>query len=429
MSMKQQIKHLPSDDKSCGWLNSLPMRSTQSLDGDEQADWVIVGAGFTGLGIARQLAEHRPQDRIVLIDAQQVAEGASGRNSGFLIDLPHNLGASDYIGDLTTARRDMALNEAGISYLKRLVNEYGIECHWRECGKIQGAANGRGVKVLKAYRQGLDRLGVEYSLMDAGAMKRKLGTEYYLKGMYTPGSVLVQPAALARGLADSLPENVTLYEQSSINAIEYADKIKLHSKGGTIRASNLILANNFFAKEFGFLRGRLLPVFTYSSMSRKLNENEQSLFGGDPYWGVIPADPFGSTVRRTADQRVLIRNSFTFNPTGKSNQSTRDKVRVHHQNSFDGRFPFLQGVELEHTWGGVMCLSRNHAPFFGKLRDNVFGSFCHNGLGVTKGTITGKLLADLICEQPSELLSYMNSLSGPAANPPEPLLSIGVNAT
>lgn len=424
-----RISNLPADDNSCGWSSILPPHEPKRLAGSAEAEWVIVGAGFTGLAAARQLAQHRPDDRILLVDAQRVADGASGRNSGFLIDLPHDLSAPDYIGDLEVARNDMALNRAAVNHLRAIIQEEGIECHWRECGKIQGAVNAKGMKVLEAYRSGLDRLGAEYRMMNADAMQRKLGTGYYSQGLFTPGTVLVQPAALARGLARSLPGNVQLCELTPVMQVEYGSPIRLTIASGTIKARNLLLTNNAFAQEFGFFSGALLPVFTYGGLTRQLTEEEQKRLGGDPYWGIIPADPFGSTVRRTPDQRILVRNSFSFNPSGRSSEATRARVKKHIVNGFNARFPMLEGVDMEYVWGGALCLSRNHAPYFGELRPQVYGAGCHNGLGVTKGTITGKLLADHLAGQDSELLRYMLAQPRPAANPPRPFLDMGVNAT
>lgn len=423
------IKNLPADDDGCGWTNILPKREPQRLEGPTEADWVIVGAGFTGLAAARQLAAHRPDDKILLVDAQCVADGASGRNSGFLIDLPHDLSAADYIGDIKVAGMDLSLNRAAISYLRNAVGEEGIDCDWRACGKVQAAVNDKGAKVLEAYRSGLERLGTDFHMMDSSEMKSKLGTSYYKQGLFTPGTVLTQPAALARGLARTLPANVQLCELTPVTRIEHGNRIQLHTPAGTIKARRLVLTNNAFAQEFGYFSGELLPIFTYAGLTRPLVEDEQQRLGGDPDWGVIPADPFGSTVRRTPDQRILVRNSFTFNPGGKSSPNATAHVKKHIVNAFNARFPMLDSVEMEYIWGGVMCMSRNHAPYFGELGKNVFGAGCHNGIGVTKGTITGKLIADHLANEDSDLLRYMLSQPRPAKNPPRPLLDIGVNAT
>jgi choline dehydrogenase-like flavoprotein len=81
---------LPHDDATCGWYCTLPEPApARRVRGDERADWVVLGAGVTGLAAARRLGELRPDDRILLIDAQRVGYGASGRNAGFILETPH----------------------------------------------------------------------------------------------------------------------------------------------------------------------------------------------------------------------------------------------------------------------------------------------------------------------------------------------------
>ncbi|WP_367394091.1 NAD(P)/FAD-dependent oxidoreductase [Pseudomonas sp. X4] len=424
-----RISSLPADDATCGWYHlSKPRTPRPAHSGHSQARWVVVGAGFTGLAAARQLATNFPDDEIVLIEAQEVGFGTSGRNAGFAIDLPHDIGAEDYIGDIDIAKTILKLNLGGQSYLKELIERYDIECQFRHCGKYQAAVEDRGIAVLDAYRRGLDKLGQPYEVIEGRDLPEHIGTHFYRKGLFTPGTALLQPSALVKGLADSLPSNVSLYERTPITEVDYGDKVVLRHANGSITADKLVLTTNAFGMSFGFLKGRMLPVFTYGSITRPLTEEEQARLGGKPYWGVIPADPFGTTMRRTVDNRLLIRNSFSYNPDGRSNRKYLDRFVQRHRESFARRFPMLPGVNFEYTWGGALALSRNHMGFFGKLAPNVVGALCCNGLGVTRGTVTGKLLADWLAGDKNELIEFLLNAPGPCANPPQPLVSMGLNA-
>ncbi|MBB4865772.1 glycine/D-amino acid oxidase-like deaminating enzyme [Pseudomonas nitritireducens] len=423
-----KITYLPADDKRCGWYHLSPARQVRPRhSGHSSARWVIVGAGFTGLAAARQLALHFPNEEIILVEAQEVGFGTSGRNAGFAIDLPHDIGAEDYIGDIATAKTSLKLNLMGQDLLKELVREHAIDCQMKACGKYQAAIEDRGIAVLEAYRRGLDKLGQDYRMIEAAELPEHIGTGFYRKALFTPGTVLIQPAALVKGLADSLPANVTLYENTPITEVDYGAQVVLRHAQGSISAQHLLLTNNAFGMSFGFLKGRMLPVFTYASLTRALSAEEQARLGGKPYWGLIPADPFGTTVRRTPDNRLLIRNSFSFNPDGRSSPRYLERIVGRHRESFARRFPMLPGVDFEFTWGGSLALSRNHLGYFGQLAPNVFGALCCNGLGVTRGTVTGKLLADWLAGHKSELIDYLLASPGPNANPPEPFLSAGVN--
>lgn len=423
-----RITSLPADDASCGWFHlSKPRQPRPAHSGQGKARWVVVGAGFTGLAAARQLAANFPDDQIVLIEAQQVGFGTSGRNAGFAIDLPHDIGAEDYIGDIGIAKSILKLNLGGQAYLKELVERYAIDCQFKHCGKYQAAVEDRGIAVLEAYRRGLDKLDQPYQMIDGRDLPEHIGTDFYRKGLFTPGTALIQPAALVKGLADNLPSNVALYENTPILDVEYGDKVLLRHANGSIMADNLVLTTNAFGMSFGFLKGRMLPVFTYASITRPLSEDEQARLGGKPYWGVIPADPFGTTLRRTVDNRLLIRNSFSYNPDGRSNGKYLQRFVERHRESFARRFPMLPEVDFDYTWGGALALSRNHMGFFGKLAPNVFAALCCNGLGVTRGTVTGKLLADWLAGQSNELIDFLLNAPGPSANPPQPLVSLGLN--
>ena len=426
----QKISVTPQDDAACGWYHTGPARQARPAHrGDRHVRWAVIGAGFTGLAAARQLALHFPQDEVVLIDAQEVGFGTSGRNAGFAIDLPHDIGADDYIGDITIARNTLKLNRMGQGLLHALVQQHQIDCHMRASGKYQAAVEDRGIAVLEAYRRGLDKLGEPYEVIAGKDLPARIGTHFYRQALFTPGTMLLQPSALVKGLADSLPPNVTLYENTAITEVDYGSPVRLRHAQGCIRADKLVLANNAFGARFGFLQRTVLPMYLYASLSRPLTEAEQQLLGGEAFWGVIPADPYGSTVRRTHDNRILMRNSFSFNPGQRSKPACLARFARQHQQSFARRFPMLPDVSFDYTWSGSLALTRNHNGFFGQLAPNVYGALFCNGLGITRGTVTGSLLADMIAGKRHELMDFLLATSGPSRLPPEPFLSLGVNAT
>ena len=422
------IKNLPKDNQECGWFHTSPKRVPKpQLKKSINARFVVIGAGFTGLAAARQLAIRFPNDEIVLVEAQEVGFGTAGRNSGFVIDLPHDIGAADYIGDLAVARKTLHLQQQAQVLISDLVAENNIDCGLERAGKYQCAIEPKGLQVLDAYKAGLERLNQPYSIIEKEELQQHIGIHFYQKALYTPGTILIEPAAFVKGAADCLPGNVSLYEHTAITSVQYGEKIVLGHEFGSITADKLVLANNGFASSFGFLQGKLLPVFTYASMTRPLNVAEQEALGGKETWGIIPADPFGSTLRRTRDNRLIVRNSMSFNPKGTCTESQLKVAYQRHVQSYQRRFPMLQNVEFEYTWGGAMCLSRNHMTFFGQLAPNVYGSLCCNGLGTTRGTMGGHLLANWLAGDRDDMIDFLLNSEKPCANPPQPFLSMGVN--
>jgi glycine/D-amino acid oxidase-like deaminating enzyme len=270
-------------------------------------------------------------------------------------------------------------------------------------------------------------IGEPYRVLDRNELARETGTSYYHAGVYTPGCVLMNPAALTRGLADTLPGNVTLHENSPVIAYERDNGAMLTTPGGSVRAPRMIIAVNAFAEKFGYWKGKLLPFSAQASLTRPLTDAEHEEIGRVKPWGITPVNAFVSTTMRlTNDRRILIRYFLKYAPSQRVSEASMASVRDAHMKVLKSRFPSLRELTLEHTWTGFVCLSRNNAPGFGKVDGNVWSAVCQNAVGVTKGTISGMLAADLACDMDNPLIADMQGLGSPSPLPPRPILDIGV---
>jgi glycine/D-amino acid oxidase-like deaminating enzyme len=424
-----KISHLPKDDRSNGWSAILPDRTANpALTGDVSADFVVVGAGYAGLAAARRLAENRPDQTVVLVDGGAVGENASGRNSGFAIDLPHNVGGDH--DELDGSRRFMELARMAIDYNEALVEKHAIQCDWGRRGKYHTAVTTRGAfEHLQPFAKELDALDEPYRWVEGDDLQREIGSPWFTAAVYTPGCVLMNPAALCRGLADTLPDNVTLYENTPVTGVDYANGITLNAPGGTIVAPKMILTVNGLAGQFGFYQNHLLNFAAHASLSRQLTLDERAALGGVEDWGITPINAFVSiTMRRTRDHRILIRQNIHYSPDRNCTDADRTRIRADHQRMFLKRFPMLPQVTMEHTWTGYVCFSRNGAPGFGPVGSNVWSAVCQNAVGVTKGTAAGLLAADQATNVENPLNPHMESLGIPDLLPPQPFLGVGVRA-
>lgn len=424
-----KIARLPANDRTNGWSAILPPRQPQpSLAGEHHADWIVLGAGYAGLAAARRLAENRPDETVVLVEASAVGENASGRNSGFAIDLPHNVGSS--LEELAGSRRYMGLARAAIAHLEEMIAAHDIACDWSRDGKYHAAVTPRGVdEVLKPFADELAALDEPLQWIAGDELAARLGTGHFTAAVYTPGGALMNPAALTRGLAESLPANVTLYENSPVIEADYANGVELKTAEGCLRAPRMIVAANGFSECFGFYPRRFIHLAAHASLTRPLDDSERSRLGAAGPWGLTPANAFaGITMRLTNDHRILIRQNIRYCPAQRVTASEQARVHRHHQRLFDARFPQLAGVDMEYTWTGFLCLSRNSAPGFGQVRPGIWSAVCQNAVGVTKGTISGLLAADLACGRDNPLIADMLALGEPAALPPRPFLDLGVRA-
>ena len=424
-----KISRLPRDDQSNGWSAILPdRRPNPAPSGEVTADWLVLGAGYAGLAAARRLAENCPDQSIALVDAGEAGENASGRNSGFAIDLPHNVGSS--LDELDGSHRFMRLARYAISSLEDLVKAHSIECDWSRDGKYHAAVSPRGVKeVLDPFASELQALGEPFEWVEGSQLAEKLGTNHFTAALYTPGGALMNPAALTRGLADNLPDNVTLYENSPVVEADFGNGVQFKTPGGSLRAPKLIMAANGFSEQFGFYPGKFLHMSAQGSLSRQLTLTEREAYGVEEPWGLTPANAFvGITMRYTNDHRILIRHGINYCPGQFVSESERLAARARHKKLFDARFPMLADVEMEHTWSGIVCLSQNNAPAFGQISSNIWSAVCQNAVGVTKGTFGGMLAADMATGRDNPLIDDALSLGEPSRLPPRPFLDIGVRA-
>ena len=424
-----KINRLPKDDRTNGWSAVLPPRQTNpALTGDVVGDWLVLGAGYAGLAAARRLADLHPDQSVILIDAGAAGENASGRNSGFAIDLPHNVGSS--LEELDGSHRFMRLARAAIDQLEGLVQTHNIQCDWSRDGKYHAAVSERGAKeVLEPTAKELDALGEPYEWVEKDDLRRRLGTPHFTRAIYTKGGALMNPAALTRGLADSLPENVTFFENSPVTEAIFQNGVQLTTPGGSVRAPKMIMAANGFSEQFGFFPKKFMHLAAHASLTRPLTAEEQAAIGNPAPWGLTPANAFaGITMRYTNDRRIVIRQGLNYCPSQRVPEAERQAIARRHKKLFDQRFPALRDVTMAHTWSGFVCLSRNAAPGFGQLAPNIWSAVCQNAVGVTKGTFGGTLAADLASGVDNPLIADMESLGAPTDLPPRPFLDIGVRA-
>ncbi|MCZ6745190.1 MAG: FAD-dependent oxidoreductase, partial [Alphaproteobacteria bacterium] len=141
------------------------------LKGDQVADWVVVGAGVTGLAAARRLGELAPEARIILLDSYRIGYGVSGRNAGFIIDTPHLTEEFDHDDN----RRVSRLVIAGMTDLERHVRKHNIDCEWSQRGHLTAVVQSKKAKHLRATVRTLDAIDERYDWLDKGALANEVG--------------------------------------------------------------------------------------------------------------------------------------------------------------------------------------------------------------------------------------------------------------
>ncbi len=423
---------IPFDPGPAAWrCIAGEVESYPPLQGVAKTDFAVVGAGFAGLAAARRLKQLEPDSGVVLVDARDICEGSSGRNSGFMIDLPHNLGSADYVGSRDADLKQIQMNREAIQFAQSMAEETDLPSEaFGIFGKVNAAATEKGLRHNEQYAEHLVQLGERFEMLDEQHMREISGSSYYLGGLATFGNALIKPGLYFDRFAKCVHQaGVEIYTNTPVLQLDKRGKgWSLKTPEGAIEAANVIMTVNGHIESFGFFSKRLMHIYLYGSMTRALTAEEVRTLGGEASWGFTPADSLGSTVRRISGiggDRILVRNGITWAPSRSVPTSRLDQMAKHHKRSFKRRFPNLPNVQMEYCWGGLLCLSRNSVPAFGELEYGLYSACCQNGLGASHGTLHGKLIAELACGYKSESLDIVLGKPPPQKLPPEPFVSIG----
>lgn len=421
-------------DNGSFWFDSLGVEAPAEPDRlPEASDVVIVGAGFTGLWTAYYLHQHKPDLEIVVVEANTVGFGASGRNGGWCI--------GDHVSVEGLLRRE-ANRERGLRLLHALhdtVDEVGrvcqaenIDCHFHKGGTLTVAATPFHAERFHRAVQDAPAIGYapeDHVWLEPDEARARLDMTPNHGAMYTPHCAAIHPARLVRGLGDTLRrKGITIVEQTAVQRI---DKGAVSTSRGDIRASVILRATEGYTDSIEGHRRQLLPLYSMMVATEPLP---------DAVWddiGLRDRETFGDGRRiviygqRTLDNRLAFggRAGYFFNSGMKPRIDPRDRsVRVV-ERTLRALFPILEPYRITHGWGGLMGAPRNWRPYVHFDADAGFGAAGgYTGEGVGASNLAARILADLVLgrETPLTELAWVGDL--PPHWEPEPLRWIGAKS-
>ena len=412
-------------DNRCGWIaQTAPLPARVALKGTQQADWLVIGAGITGLSAAHSLATLHPEAHIVILDRQHAAQGASARNSGFVVAHEHPA-ASELLGQTGFAgfEADTAISRAASDEVRQRISQHGIDCDFRDNGYFFAVHDAAKLSRVDAKLATLRALGATAHFLQSDALRQTLGTAHYQAGIWCGGgNALLQPAKYVKGLLAALPANVSLFEHTDISDLERTANGAIRATGsaGSIEARQVLVCLNAFIPRVGLDHSATFPMELTASLTRPLTAQECA---AEP-WGVLSTRPLGATVRLTPDRRVMIRNTAEYRTRDLSNHDLLQR-RQHHVRGLQRRFPWLTEQDIDYTWTGHLSASRTGQPYFARIENNLYAIAGCNGSGVARGTLWGRLMAEWASGDSSPLLQSVLRRAQPGWLPPRPLFDLG----
>ena len=422
-------KIIPCESAPSGWYETARNRRRSTpLQNDIRVDWAIVGAGFTGLSFAGEMANIDPDTSIAIFDALPLGWGASGRNSGFVVDAIPPEGGLKGVSKQRAIQKSRLLR-AGTKLLRDKVRTFAIDCAWAEQPRLIAGSNPFGEERVRALADGFRQVDRDVDILDPQTLQARLGTEFYTSGLAVHGGATMQPVELQAGLADNLPNNVQIFDNTAVTGLSGIAPYRLSTPTGTVTAQRVALCCNVHLPQFGFGAGRYMYLATYASLSQPLNSNQLAALGTDEHFALTPSVLGASTLRRTHDDRLLIRRSTTYAPSLTTRTANLGQLASEHKRALVSRWPQLCDLSLAHTWGGVVSYPANHGQIFGELRKGLYASASCFGVGVSLGAISGKLLAQRAAGIHSPEHEDVDAIPFPTRLPPEPIRRIiAINA-
>jgi glycine/D-amino acid oxidase-like deaminating enzyme len=421
---------------ACFWLDR-PERPqpARSLAAEERADLAIVGGGFTGLWAALLAKEADAQRDVVLIEADAVAEGATGRNGGFIdASLTHGIanGLQHFPREIETLER---LGRENYDDLLATLGRYAIDADYEGNGTLIVANVPYLEPMLREWAHELQRFDRHVQWLDRDALRSELESPTYHGGYWRrAGSGLVDPARLAWGLRSAAMRlGVRVYEHTPLTALRpLGAEMEISTPTGRIKAQQVVMATNAFRSPMRRMRRAVIPIWDYALVTEPLSPEQRARIGWANRQGVCDGGNRFHYYRLTSDDRILWGGydaiyHFASGLRREHQQRAESHARLARQ--FFETFPQLEGIRFTHRWGGPIagttrfCLSAG-SGFGGR----VAWAIGYTGQGVGASRFGARAALEQLAGE-GETLGLDLVRRAPIRWPPEPLRWLGVRLT
>ena len=377
------------------------------LKGSHRADIVIVGGGFTGLASAYHLSGLFPEKKIVLLEGACCGYGASGRNGGFCdAGVP---GLTDYVRKVGPERGRKAFEATryGIEQVKRLGAEHGLDCDFEENGMLEAAITDEQAAHLERQREAYAALGVETTVLTGSDLKNEIASPRYVAALTMPHGAILDPVKLARGMKPIIERRgVEVREQTLVLRVTPGKLHHIETEMGAITAPVLVLGLNGYAPKLGFFQNRVMPLCSYVVATEPLSDAQWASIGWKNRQGIADMRLLFDYQRPTADGRIVIGGSdYPYYANDALSSGNNKPVIERLTQSLFTTFPQLEGLRIDHAWGGTMGFTLDFVPSVGVMGEhrNIYYGVAYNGEGVAFSQTAGRIIAELIAGESSPL--------------------------
>jgi glycine/D-amino acid oxidase-like deaminating enzyme len=405
-----------------------------ALSGRAFADVAIIGGGFTGVSTAYHLSQALPNLSIILLEAKSLANGASGRNGGLMLNWINGTPDTDemLVKTYQATRR-------GIDLILGIIRENGLAVRYTRKGCLEVQTTPQRAEEAHARAERLRTLGIPVSFVSGEALAKRSGAQRISGGLYDPSEGQLHGVDFIRALKPLLlARGVRIFEDSPVRSIEEGRSITLHTQKGSVRAGSIVLATNGYTPRLGYFRRGIFPLHSHVLATEPVNESQRAALGwGDSsgfcddldriaYAGLSPMGNliFGGGSNAAYSYLYGGKTQYSFSPVSaaRSFQTIRARLLDY--------FPGAAPLRIQRRWTGTLGITMSRMCSMGVrgAHRNVYYALGYSGHGVTLANLAGKVLSDLYQgnhdawrDQPF----YQKHLGG---IPPEPFRWIGYQA-
>ena len=417
------------DDNRSAWLSGLPpYEALPPLRGAATADIAIIGGGITGVSTAWHLSERYPDRRVVLLEAKALANGASGRSGGQVLNGINGIEPRDP----ALAQRVFAATCAGINIVEALAARSTLDCGFSRRGCLEIYTTADSAASAQARVETWRSWGLPMRWLPA--------SEVAMHGVFgavlDPSAGRVNCAALLRGLRPVLlAQGVAIHEQSPVLRIEHGETLTLTTPEGTLRAGAIVLATNGYTPRLGFFRHGILPLHSHVVATAPISDARWAGLGLGEFAGFADDLDRIAYGARTHDHRMLFGGgsnaAYTYQLGGSPVYTgSTARAAVHHdaiERCMRGYFPGLADTPVTHRWTGTLGVTFDRVCSMGVMgpHRNVYYALGYSGHGLALGALAGQVLRDLYSDdhEPWKDLPFYKKRLLPI--PPEPLRWLG----
>jgi len=429
----QSLKSIADAKPVPFWLDDPARPAPQpELTKNISTDLLVIGAGYTGLWTTLLAKEEDPSREVVLLEADEVATGASGRNGGFVdASITHGFlnGLARWPKEISILQ---AIGEANLDSIGAAIERLGIECDYRRVGEIDIATEPYLLYEFEKMMELAKSYDVKFQFFDREQLYEIVKSPIFLGGIKRPGSSLVNPAHLAWGLRKAcLDLGVQLYEKTPVTKLEEEDHfVVAHTPRGRVRAKRVALATNAYPPLLKRISYYIVPVYDYALMTEPLTSSQRDSIGWHGGEGLSDGNRQFHYFRTTTDGRILWGGydaiyhwNNGFGPHLEQRPASFARLAEH----FFQAFPQLVGIRFTHAWGGAIDTCSRFSPFWGTAHHGrTTYNMGYTGLGVGASRFGAMVMLDLLDNKKTERTALEFVKTKPIPFPPEPLRSIGI---